>query len=429
MSFPVPGNEAARVVALRTYDILDSASETAYDDVGELAAQICQCPISYVGFMDDDRLWLKAKYGLPPDFHQCPREIAFCTATVCGVEMVVASDVTKDPRFNQLPFVTGEPHFKFYCGVPLITPEGYALGTLCVMDFQTRELTIEQQDALRRLSRQILAQLEMRRRLIGLDQALHDLDKARADIDAEKTRAEGLLADILPMPIAEELKRNGKVEPRYFQSASILFADFKDFTLLAERWEPAAVVGLLDQYFSSFDAIVARHGLQKLKTVGDAYVAVGGLPEARRLHEIDACLAALEIQGSVAVIKAQREKMRLPALELRVGIHAGPVIAGVVGKQRFTYDIWGDAVNAAALMESSGAPNRINVSGTVAGHVRTLFELEPRGSIAAKHDRRLDMFFLNRIKPELARDAEGRMPNERFAAERNRLMTGYAAPT
>jgi len=100
MSFPVPANEAARVAALRTYDVLDSAPDIAFDDVGELAAQICQCPVAYIGFMDDDRLWLKAKYGLPPDFHQCPREIAFCTATVCGVEMVLAPDVTQDQRFN-----------------------------------------------------------------------------------------------------------------------------------------------------------------------------------------------------------------------------------------------------------------------------------------------------------------------------------------
>lgn len=429
MSFPVPDNEAARVAALRSYGILDSTPEIAYDDVGELAAQICGCPISYVGFMDDDRLWLKAKYGLPPDFHQCPREIAFCTATVCGVDMVLAPDVTKDPRFNQLPFVVGEPHFRFYCGVPLITPEGYALGTLCVMDFQTRELTIEQQDALRRLAHLLVAQLEMRRQLIGLDQTFRELDKARHDIAAEKARAEGLLANILPQPIADELKRNGKVEPRYFPSAAILFADFKDFSLFAERWEPAAVIGLLDQYYSSFDATVAKHGLQKLKTVGDAYIAVAGLPEPKRLDEIDACLAALEIQHGVALIKAQREKLRLPTLELRVGIHAGPVIAGVVGKQRFTYDVWGDAVNAAALMEANGVPNRINVSGTVAGRIRTLFELESRGEIAAKHGRRLEMFFLNRIKPELAGDAEGRLPNDRFAAERSRLLTGYAGPS
>ncbi len=171
---------------------------------------------------------------------------------------------------------------------------------------------------------------------------------------------------------------------------------------------------------------MARHGLEKLKTIGDAYMAVGGVPAASRRHPFDTCLGALEMQVTVARMKAQREKMRLPALELRIGIHTGPVMSGVVGRRKFTFDIWGDAVNTAALMEANGAAGRINVSETVAGHVKTLFELEPRGAIETKHRRRLEMFFLNRLKPDLSRDAEGRMPNEKFGVECNRLLTGFS---
>jgi len=187
-----------------------------------------------------------------------------------------------------------------------------------------------------------------------------------------------------------------------------------------------ALIGLLDQYFTAFDEIVTRHGLEKLKTIGDAYMAVAGVPAANRGHPFDACLAALEIQGAVARMKAQREKMRLPSLDLRIGVHTGPVISGVVGRRKFTFDIWGDAVNTAALMETNGAPGRTNISETVAGHVRSLFDLEPRGAIETKHHRLLEMFFLNRLKPEFSRDAEGRLPNEKFAAERNRLLTGFS---
>ena len=161
MSFPMPANEADRLVAVRALNILDTAPDIAYDDIGELAAQICQCPVAYIGFMDDDRVWLRAKYGLPPDFSQCPREISFCATTVCGTEMVVAPDLREDSRFNQIPFVTGEPHFKFYCGLPLVTDAGYALGTLCVMDFEPHDLTVEQAESLRRLSRQIMHLLEL----------------------------------------------------------------------------------------------------------------------------------------------------------------------------------------------------------------------------------------------------------------------------
>ena len=426
MSFPTPANESERLGAVRALNILDTAPDIAYDEIGELAAQICQCPVAYISFMDDDRLWLKAKYGLPPDFNQCPREIAFCATTVCGTELVVAPDLREDSRFSEIPFVKGEPYFKFYCGMPLITGEGYALGTLCVMDFETRELTFEQAESLRRLSRQVMSQLELRRKLIEFDRANKELEQARLEIAAEKKHTEELLINILPASIADELKKNGKVQPNYVASATILFADFKGFTLLAERMEPVSLVGLLDQYFTAIDEIVARHGLEKLKTIGDAYMAVAGVPIANRRHPIDTCLAALEIQATVARMKTQREKLRLPALELRIGIHTGPVISGVVGRRKFTFDIWGDAVNTAALMEANGASGRINVSETVAGHAKALFQLEPRGAVETKHGRQLEMFFLDRLRPELSRDAEGRVPNEKFAAECNRLFTGFS---
>jgi adenylate cyclase len=425
MSYPVPGNEAERLAAVHSLNILDTASDVAYDEISELAAQICGCPVAYVSFMDDDRLWLKAKYGLPQDFRQCPREIAFCTTTVCGTDLVIAPDLRQDSRFSQLPFVTQEPHFKFYCGMPLVTDEGYALGTLCVMDFEPHHLTFEQTESLRRLSRQVMTLLELRRKLLELDQAITQLNHTRAAIAAEKARTDELLLNILPASIADELKRNGKVQPKYVPSATILFADFKGFTLLAERMEPAALVGLLDQYFTAFDDAIARHELEKLKTIGDAYMAVAGALSTNRRHPFDACLAALGIHEAMSRMNAFREKIHLPALELRIGIHTGPVIAGVVGKRKFTFDIWGDAVNTAALMEANGAAGRINVSETVAGHVRPLFELEPRGLIETKHHRPLEMFFLNRLKPGFSQDAEGHVPNEKFSAERSRLLTGF----
>jgi adenylate cyclase len=426
MPYSIPANEAERLVAVRALNIVGTPPEVAFDEISELAAQICQCPVSYITFADDDRFWLKAKYGLAPDFNECPREISFCATTICGAQMVISPNLREDSRFNQYPTVTGEPHLQFYCGIPLVTKAGYALGTLTVMDFAPRQLAFEQTEALHRLSRQVMSQLELRRQLIEFGQAMKDLDQAHADLSAEKARTEELLANILPVSIAEELKKNGKVEPKYEPSATILFADFKGFTLLAERMEPVALIGLLDQYFSAFDEIVTRHGLEKLKTIGDAYMAVAGVPIASRRHHIDTCLAALEIQAVMARMKAQREKMRLPALELRIGIHTGPVMSGVVGRRKFTFDIWGDAVNTAALMEANGAPGRINVSETVVGKVKTLFELEPRGAVETKHNRKLEMFFLNRLKPEYSRDADGRTPNEKFVAEGNRMLSGFS---
>jgi class 3 adenylate cyclase len=269
-----------------------------------------------------------------------------------------------------------------------------------------------------------LAQLELRRTLIHYRQTIKELDHARIETATEKVRTEELLTNILPKTIADELRKNGKVQPRFTPSATILFADFKAFTLLAERTEPLSLVGLLDEYFTAFDDIMARHRLEKLKTIGDAYMAVAGLPKADRRHPVNACLAALDMQATVARMKAQNEKMRLPALDVRIGIHTGPVISGVVGKRKFAFDVWGEAVNTASLMEANGESGRINISEELAGHVATLFELEPRGAIIAKHERAHEMFFLNRLKPEFARDPESGIPNDNFAAECNRLFSG-----
>jgi class 3 adenylate cyclase len=418
--YPIPENERERVAALRSYEILDTGPDIAYDEIGELAAQICQCPVAAVTFIDEERQWLKAVYGLPPEDNEIPREVSLCSHAICGTDLVIAPDLTLDPRFHDYPFVAGPPHFKFYCGVPLITPEGYALGTLVVMDFEPRELGFEQKTAMRRLSHQVMTQLALRRKVIELDHALHELDTARTEIAAEKTRSDDLLANILPVAIAEELKKYGKVEPRYYRSVSILFADVKQSTRVAETIEPAGFIALLDQYFSAFDEIVTRHGLEKIKTIGDAYMAVGGLPLENRSHPVDACLAALDMRGAVMRMNAQREKMRLLGLELRIGLHTGPVMAGVVGRQRFTYDIWGDAVNVAALMESHGEPGQVNLSETTAGYAQPYFELESRGPVAAKHKGALPMHFLRRLKPDYARDPDGQLPNDRLGADRRK---------
>ena len=400
--FPVPDNELQRLAALRALEILDTAPEIAYDEIAALAAQICGCPVAYISFIDADRRWLKAKYGLPIDVVEASRETAVCSTTICGIDVLVVPDMMQDPRFDRSRMVVGDPHCRFYCGMPLVTDEGYALGTLCVMDFEPRQVSFEQVESMRRLSRQVLAQLELRRKLIEHDHTIKELEKARAELAAEKARAEELLDNVLPASIADELRKKGRVQPKYIRAATILFADFQDFTLLAERTEPATLIDLLDQYFTAFDDIMVRHGLEKLKTIGDAYMAVAGVPATDRRHPINACLAALEMQETVADIRSRREKMRLPALELRVGVHTGPVISGVVGSRRFSFDIWGDTVNTASFMEAHCLPGRINISGTVAGHVKALFELESRGSIEAKHERAYEMYFLNRVKEQFS---------------------------
>jgi class 3 adenylate cyclase len=416
MAYPTPDNEAERNEALRSYRIMDSPPDIAFDEIGDLAAQICECPVAYVSFIEGDRFWFKSKYGLPDDFTSCPREIAFCSVTVCGADLVLSPDLAVDERFRDFPFVVNEPHFRFYCSMPLVTPEGYALGTICVMDFKPRDLSFERQETLRRLAHQLVGLLEHRRRMIELDEAMRALDSAHAALAAEKARTEELLHRMLPERIADELKEHGKVQPRFYPAATILFADVKGFTRFTERAEPATLIGMLDRYFAGFDDAVARYGVEKLKTIGDAYLAIAGVPALDRVHALNACLAALDMLGVVDAFRKERERLRLPFFEVRFGIHTGPVIAGVVGRRRFTYDVWGDAVNVAALMEANGEPGRINLSEAVYQHVKPYVEATGRGAIEVKNKAPIPMYFLERLKPEYSADAAGRTPNERLFA-------------
>lgn len=424
---PIPANETERLAAVKSYRLLDTAPEISYDEISELAAEICGCPVAVIGLVDETRDWKKSTYGLPPDFRSLPRELSICSATICGGALVISPDLSKDKRFSENPTVTGAPNLRFYCGMPLINPEGYALGTLCVVDFQPRELTFQQTEAMRRLSHQVVSQFELRRNMLELERRMAELAEARQEAEKQRERSDLLLLNILPRAIAEELRVKESVTPRYHESVTIMFADFEGFSRLAEQVEPKSLIEQLDQFFSAFDAIVERHRLEKLKTIGDAYMCVGGLPDPNRTHEVDSCLAALDFLDFMRRTNGQREKLRLPRWELRIGIHSGPVMAGVVGKSKFIYDIWGDAVNVAARLESAGGTGRINVSDVVHNRLRSLMTFEPRGAVEVKNKAPINMHFLARIKPEFSRDPEGLKPNDAFHRECERLFPGYRA--
>jgi class 3 adenylate cyclase len=419
-------DDAERIAVLRSYEVLDTPPELVYDEITELAAQICGCPIATISLIDERRDWLKSKYGLPPEFTEAPRELTACYTTILGGDLLTVPDLRADERFAGLPAVVGEPHFRFYSGMPLINSEGYALGTLCVLDFQPRELASEQAESLRRLSRQIVGQLELRRALLEAKRAMRELGEARKEIESERAKSDLLLLKILPRSVADELKENNKVAPRFWESATIVFVDFEGFTKLAERIEPRGLVDQLDQFFSAFDEIAERHRLEMLKTIGDAYMCVGGLPEPNRTHPVDACLAALEIIDYMDRANRQRERARMPRWEIRVGLHTGPVMAGVVGRRKFIYDVWGDAVNVAARLEAAGAAGQVNLSEAACHRVRDLFDFEPRGTVEVKNKGPLKMFFLVGIRRELARDQPRRLPNDAFHREAARLFPGYA---
>lgn len=232
--------------------------------------------------------------------------------------------------------------------------------------------------------------------------AAGELAEKNAMIEEKRRRGEQLLLNILPRAVAAELTVRNKVAARRYENATVMFVDFVDFTQSAEQMEPESLVEELDYCFSHFDDIIGRFRIEKIKTVGDAYICASGLSD-RNENPCDMVRAALEIRSFLQRFREDRVAKGQPYFEARIGIHFGPVVAGIVGTKKFAYDIWGDTVNTAARMEEACEPGRINVSGAAYALVKDLFTWQYRGSIAAKHKSEQDMYFvLNQMPKQTA---------------------------
>ncbi|HQW86112.1 MAG TPA: adenylate/guanylate cyclase domain-containing protein [Flavobacteriales bacterium] len=222
--------------------------------------------------------------------------------------------------------------------------------------------------------------------------------RAKKAIEHEKERSDELLHNILPVEVAAELKAKGRAEARSYDTATVLFTDFKGFTQLSEQLSAAELVEEIDACFKGLDAIVERHRVEKIKTIGDAYMAAAGLPDPQASSAADIVLAALDMRDHIAQRRTERLRAGKPAFEMRIGLHSGPVIAGIVGVRKFAYDIWGDTVNTAARMESSGEAGRVNISATTYELVKDTpgLRFEPRGLVHAKGKGDLRMYFVER---------------------------------
>jgi adenylate cyclase len=390
----IPDNNAERVRAVKSYEILDTEPERDFDEIIELAASLTGCKASYIAFFDDRRAWLKSKYGLPEALTERPRELSLCSRTLCQSDLMVVADLSKDPRYADLPTVKNPPNAKFYCSMPLINREGFALGTLCVWDREPRELDPWLGQCMRRLGSQILSKLELRREMIELRQREKEALVALESHESAAYRNTRLIQSLFPKSVAKLIAEDQPVEPRYYASATIMLIDFEGFTGLAESTEPRALIEQLGDFFSLFDRVVEKHELEKIKTIGDGYLAASGLPDERRDHAHCACLAALEIQHAMDKRNAERRKLMLTEWPIRIGIHSGSVIAGIVGTTRLTYDIWGDGVNLAARLQEACEAGQINISDATAGLVGRDFQIRERGRIQARNKGPLRMYYL-----------------------------------
>lgn len=224
--------------------------------------------------------------------------------------------------------------------------------------------------------------------------SLQLLKQMHQQIVTEKQKSEDLLLNILPESIAAELKEHGRTTPCRFENATVMFTDFQGFTSYSEKHSPEELVEMVDLYFRAFDQIVKKHGIEKIKTIGDSYMCVSGIPVTHKNHAASMVNAAFEFSDFVNQEAKRKQKLDQPYLRMRIGIHTGPLVAGVVGSRKFSYDVWGDTVNIAARMEQSGQPGSINISESVYEIVKNQFDFIYRGEVQAKNKGQMKMYFV-----------------------------------
>jgi class 3 adenylate cyclase len=266
-----------------------------------------------------------------------------------------------------------------------------------------------------------LAQLSARN--VQLEQIVEErtveIRRQRDQIQIEEEKTKGLLLNILPALVADELRTTGSVAPMVFNEVTVCFTDFVGFTLSAEKIPAHVLVSTLHEYFTAFDDIVTRYGLEKLKTIGDAYMFVSGLPHARKAHALDATMAAMEMLELCQRMERRVEQHDSPvAWKVRIGLHTGPVVAGVVGVRKFAFDIWGNTVNLASRMESSGESDRVNISARTHECIADFIDCEPRGFVPTKDGRSFEMFFTRDFRADVSeREKFARRYREAFSEE------------
>ena len=403
---PIPSDEGARLKELHRLKILDTASEERFERIVRLTALLFAAPIAYVAMVDGHRQWFKARVGIEPT--ETPRKVSFCAHAIMQDDALVVNDARQDIRFAHLPLVIEEPYVRFYAGQPVRGPGGHKVGTLCLLDTRPRKLNPRDLSVLKELGALVEHELDMQARIdlqmeaLAAKEALAitegKLATTIAELEEAKERSDALLGNILPAGLVAELRDFGRVEPVRHEAVAVLFADFAGFTKVAANWNPRELVDELNECFCHFDWVVGKHGIEKLKTIGDGYLAVSGMPEARPDDALRLLKAAFEIRDFMGERKTAHEARGEPCWDVRIGLHLGPLVAGVVGVRKLAYDVWGDTVNTASRIESAGTPGRINVSAVFHDKVRDLVNAEARGPIGCKNKGEVDMFFIDSLK-------------------------------
>jgi|GEM_PF-3828127 len=358
-----------------TLDYTDYIFSFSFSAITHIKSDLCEYAYRLKGFKDE---WLYTD--------QLNRRATFTNVPPGSYEFQVKSQNGNgiwDEKWQSISIRITPPWWETWwarmIGIILILGIGYGV-------YWTRVST------LRRQKRLLEKRVKERTHEVTVQNKL--LSAQKTEIEQEKERSENLLLNILPAAVADELKVKQKATPREFPEVSILFSDFVGFTKLSEGLTPKELVAILDTLFGEFDRIVQRHGLEKIKTIGDAYMCTGGLHNEPKGQAVEVVRAGLEMVKALETFNQEQRELGKPEWNMRLGVHTGEVVAGVVGETKFQFDIWGDAVNTASRMESSGEVNRVNVSGATYDRIKNDYACTSRGEIAAKNKGMIEMFLV-----------------------------------
>lgn len=255
---------------------------------------------------------------------------------------------------------------------------------------------------------------EIREQNIKIEKQKEKLEKQSRQLEIEKEKSERLLRNVIPESMADELLEKGEASARAFKVVSVMFTDFVGFTQIADKMNPSDLVKRLDVFFRKFDEIIFNNNLERIKTIGDAYMAAGGVPVRNNTNPIDTVLAGLQIQHYIKSLEQETIDRGETPWVLRLGINTGEVTAGIIGSKRLAYDVWGSTVNYAQRMEMLGEPGKVTITRNTYLHIEPYFECTYKGQVSAKGEGKIQMYQVERIKPELSVDGKGIYPNERF---------------
>ena len=365
-------NEPQRLAEVKRLGILDLdiSLERRYNAITQVATYLTDCPQSSINILGSDVQQCKASFGFSPEqkgmIEEVPREISVCQFSLerPGQPLII-ENLLEDERTKNWINMPFDPGFRFYASLPLISSRGFTIGTLCVFDHKSKVIDHGQIDGLRLLADQVIHMLEQENSVPDNSIKIDQSD------DSQKTS-----------------------EGQYFSATSILFADFVGFTNMVENSDPGELLEILNTFFNGFDRITAKHNVRKVKTIGDCYMCVSGIPAQQQTHAQEICAAAIDMLKFVDGTNIQFEVLGKPLWKVRIGIHSGPVIAGMLGN---VFDIWGDAVNIAARLESSGEPGKIHISEKTKDYLQGSAPVAERGQIDLKNKGKWATFFLEGI--------------------------------